>query len=143
MNFRSNPLPRPPSPSPCFPPATCRLSRLSPSDERSPFAMQLICLSDLENDFINPHDSTTRVNRWVVRCPALSSQPDLPCAFLHLLPLHLCMHRHAAVSRVPLGRAVQVPELLIQATLTALLVFSGKWFSGLLHVAVFAYHVRG
>lgn len=27
---------------------------------------QLICLSDLENDFINPYDLTTRLNRFVV-----------------------------------------------------------------------------
>eukprot|EP00897_Mesotaenium_endlicherianum_P006738 jgi/Mesen1/6092/ME000031S05365 len=25
----------------------------------------LICLSDLENDFINPHDATSRINVWV------------------------------------------------------------------------------
>uniref|UniRef100_A0A7S1SUI6 Cornichon family protein n=1 Tax=Tetraselmis chuii TaxID=63592 RepID=A0A7S1SUI6_9CHLO len=35
----------------------------------------LICLSDLENDFINPHDSCTRVNRLVV--PELVAQAVL------------------------------------------------------------------
>ena len=29
-------------------------------------AAQLILLSDLENDFINPHDSSARINNWVV-----------------------------------------------------------------------------
>jgi hypothetical protein len=28
---------------------------------------QLITLSDLENDFINPHDSSASLNQWVVR----------------------------------------------------------------------------
>lgn len=28
---------------------------------------QLICLSDLQNDFINPHDCAKRVNRLIVR----------------------------------------------------------------------------
>mmetsp|Transcript_22082 Transcript_22082/g.61296 ORF Transcript_22082/g.61296 Transcript_22082/m.61296 type:complete len:158 (-) Transcript_22082:335-808(-) len=60
----------------------------------------LICLSDLENDFINPHDSTTRVNRWVV------------------------------------------PELVAQALLTCILMFTGKWFVGLFHVGVFVFHIR-
>ena len=27
----------------------------------------LISLSDLENDFVNPHDSSVSINRWVVR----------------------------------------------------------------------------
>jgi len=27
----------------------------------------LISLSDLENDFVNPHDSSISINRWVVR----------------------------------------------------------------------------
>ena len=34
---------------------------------------QLITLSDLENDFINPHDCAKRVNRLVVRTLQLSS----------------------------------------------------------------------
>ena len=29
--------------------------------------LQLITLSDLENDFINPHDSSASLNQWVVR----------------------------------------------------------------------------
>lgn len=29
--------------------------------------LQLIKLSDLENDFINPHDATSSINAWVVR----------------------------------------------------------------------------
>ena len=31
-------------------------------------ALQLISLSDLENDFINPHDASAQINAWVVRC---------------------------------------------------------------------------
>lgn len=34
------------------------------------FAAQLIKLSDLENDFINPHDATSSINAWVVRMTA-------------------------------------------------------------------------
>mmetsp|Transcript_41687 Transcript_41687/g.98906 ORF Transcript_41687/g.98906 Transcript_41687/m.98906 type:complete len:121 (-) Transcript_41687:616-978(-) len=60
----------------------------------------LICLSDLENDFINPHDSTTRINRWVV------------------------------------------PEYLVQALLSCLLLLSGKWFTGLVQLAVLGFHLR-
>ena len=28
--------------------------------------LQLISLSDLENDFVNPHDASAAINRWVV-----------------------------------------------------------------------------
>ena len=29
--------------------------------------LQLISLSDLENDFVNPHDASAAINYWVVR----------------------------------------------------------------------------
>ena len=29
--------------------------------------LQLISLSDLENDFVNPHDASAALNKWVVR----------------------------------------------------------------------------
>ena len=32
----------------------------------TPTSMQLICLSDLEQDFINPHESAKRINRLVI-----------------------------------------------------------------------------
>lgn len=28
--------------------------------------LQLISLSDLENDFVNPHDASAAINKWVV-----------------------------------------------------------------------------
>ena len=30
------------------------------------YHVQLISLSDLENDFVNPHDSSAALNKWVV-----------------------------------------------------------------------------
>jgi hypothetical protein len=36
--------------------------------------LQLIKLSDLENDFINPHDATNSINAWVVRMHDISNQ---------------------------------------------------------------------
>mmetsp|Transcript_23033 Transcript_23033/g.78468 ORF Transcript_23033/g.78468 Transcript_23033/m.78468 type:complete len:108 (+) Transcript_23033:243-566(+) len=47
---------------------------------------QLICLSDLEKDFVNPHDSSARINKCIVRRPNLiyvtaqSFQPTIVCA---------------------------------------------------------------
>ena len=32
------------------------------------YLLQLILCSDLENDFINPHDASNKLNAWVV-CP--------------------------------------------------------------------------
>ncbi|BDA44050.1 probable protein cornichon homolog 4 [Coccomyxa sp. Obi] len=60
----------------------------------------LIILSDLENDFINPHDSSASLNTWVM------------------------------------------PEYIAQAALTALLLFSGKWLSGLVMLLLVAWNVR-
>mmetsp|Transcript_23034 Transcript_23034/g.78476 ORF Transcript_23034/g.78476 Transcript_23034/m.78476 type:complete len:83 (+) Transcript_23034:243-491(+) len=46
----------------------------------------LICLSDLEKDFVNPHDSSARINKCIVRRPNLiyvtaqSFQPTIVCA---------------------------------------------------------------
>lgn len=37
----------------------------------------LICLSDLENDFINPYDLCTKLNRWVV--PEYALQTAITC----------------------------------------------------------------
>lgn len=31
-------------------------------------SLQLISLSDLENDFVNPHDASAAINYWVVSC---------------------------------------------------------------------------
>ena len=36
----------------------------------------LISLSDLENDFVNPHDSSVSINRWVVRRHLLVACPS-------------------------------------------------------------------
>jgi hypothetical protein len=60
----------------------------------------LIKISDLENDFINPHDATNSINAWVY------------------------------------------PEFGLQALLTALMVFSGRWLVGGLHLIVLAFNVR-
>jgi hypothetical protein len=32
-----------------------------------PPGVQMICVTDLESDYINPFDFTTRMNTWVVR----------------------------------------------------------------------------
>mmetsp|Transcript_15204 Transcript_15204/g.45851 ORF Transcript_15204/g.45851 Transcript_15204/m.45851 type:complete len:157 (-) Transcript_15204:1873-2343(-) len=61
---------------------------------------QLIKLSDLENDFINPHDATAALNKVVF------------------------------------------PEFGLQALMTLLMLLSGRWFIGSLHVLVLAFNVR-
>ena len=38
-------------------------------------ALQLIKISDLENDFINPHDATNSINAWVVRMCEAQAEP--------------------------------------------------------------------
>ncbi|GMH44978.1 hypothetical protein BSKO_12935 [Bryopsis sp. KO-2023] len=39
----------------------------------------LICLTDLENDYINPHDASARVNKWVI------PEVVLQCTFAGIL----------------------------------------------------------
>ncbi|KAK9916157.1 hypothetical protein WJX75_009511 [Coccomyxa subellipsoidea] len=60
----------------------------------------LIILSDLENDFINPHDSSASLNTWVM------------------------------------------PEYIAQGVLTAMLLLTGKWVSGLVMLTLLAWNVR-
>lgn len=60
----------------------------------------LICLTDLENDFINPFDLSTRLNAWVV------------------------------------------PEYVLEIFITVVLLMSGKWLLGGLHVLMSAYIMK-
>eukprot|EP00271_Cylindrocystis_brebissonii_P021387 TRINITY_DN7579_c0_g2_i1.p1 TRINITY_DN7579_c0_g2~~TRINITY_DN7579_c0_g2_i1.p1 ORF type:complete len:157 (+),score=33.08 TRINITY_DN7579_c0_g2_i1:440-910(+) len=60
----------------------------------------LICLSDLENDFINPHDSTLRINKFLL------------------------------------------PEMVLQGSLTALYLVTGRWFMFLFNVPLLLFHLR-
>lgn len=39
------------------------------------WCLQLISLSDLENDFVNPHDASAAINKWVVSL--LCSMPTI------------------------------------------------------------------
>lgn len=51
----------------------------SPATDAS-LTLQLIKISDLENDFINPHDATNSINAWVVRlCVHMQKHDALPC----------------------------------------------------------------
>lgn len=61
---------------------------------------QLIKISDLENDFINPHDFGSSYNASVL------------------------------------------PEFGLQATLTLLMLLSGRWVLAALHLAILGYNVR-
>lgn len=61
---------------------------------------QLIQLSDLECDFINPHDAARNIN-WIV-----------------------------------------LPEYACQAAITALLLLTGRWAYGALHLLLLGYHVQ-
>lgn len=42
-------------------------------------ALQLIKISDLENDFINPHDATNSINAWVVRMHRAQAEVLIDC----------------------------------------------------------------
>ena len=100
-------------------------------------ASQLILLSDLENDFINPHDAAHNTNAWVVRFPPT--------------PWARTVHVFAVNARlVPTGMTqlscdrciVQMPEYGIQAALVLAMLLSGRWVVLCFHLPVLAYHVR-
>ena len=66
-------------------------------------ASQLISLSDLENDFINPHDASAQINAWVVR-NQLAFCANVHVAFAVLLAICLS-HNWACTMRRYLSTA--------------------------------------
>lgn len=123
---------------------------------------QLIQLSDLESDFINPHDAARNIN-WVVVSTVSRSTPEFAggCCAWATLPCQAGAPRRLSVGsyRVhdPLRSQVsvpwptccwlplplrQIPEYACQALLTALLLLSGRWAYGALHLVLLGYHVQ-
>lgn len=99
--------------------------------------MQLIILSDLENDFINPHDSSASLNTWVVCAAPLSYMLSAP-RNIRVAPRMRFVKLILEVTHA----VVQMPEYIAQAALTALLLFTGKWLSGLVMLVLVAWNVR-
>ena len=81
----------------CFLPSSWSLS----STASFALVLQLITLSDLEADYLNPHDSSVIVNYWLVRaCFA-------PSSFSHVLhkPCNMhCQLLHAGSVQTVFGR---------------------------------------
>jgi hypothetical protein len=98
--------------------------------------MQLISLSDLENDFINPYDLSSRLNRFVVSfvCAA-GSQPHTRTSGSE--PAHRATTYRCDVLCYP--HTVQILEYVAQCVIVVTLLLSGKWFCGALHVCMLAY----
>ena len=78
---------------------------------------------------------SSRVNKWVVRffvwrrrSPSRSPPRAAAAAAIS--------HTH---DTVPTNTTEQIPEYGVQAALTALLLLSGNWFSGLVNLALCAY----
>jgi hypothetical protein len=112
---------------------------------------QLIQLSDLESDFINPHDATRNINSVVVSGGCSRGEGcscPLGCAGLQLQlrvsladPARLSQH-HPPLPPLHFCPSAQLPEYACQAALTALLLLSGRWAYGSLHALLLAYHLR-
>jgi len=60
----------------------------------------LICISDLENDFTNPHDASDTLNKWAL------------------------------------------PEFVVQSAMVGLLLVSGKWVTGGIHLCMSIFNWR-
>jgi hypothetical protein len=92
--------------------------------------VQLICLTDLEQDYLNPFELSARVNKWVVRVAALAaaapggSHPRYRAS----TPASTQLAHGAA-------RPVQVAEVAAQAVLTLFLVLSKHYALAALHIA--------
>lgn len=123
--------------------------------------LQLIVLSDLENDFTNPHDASASLNKWAVS----SWQPPHPWYFKmapiallqypfewHIFPT--CLKNILVCCFMPLSwkstykalwhcwhvRTIaesktsllaQVPEFVIQTAMMSFLLLCGKWVTGM------------
>ena len=95
--------------------------------------MQLISLSDLENDFINPHDASSQINAWVVRTVMLMHAQ---------VAAHCCLDALLSHGLRTLRIRAQMPEYGIQAALVLTMLLSRRWVVLLIHLPVLAYHVR-
>lgn len=135
---------------------------------------QLIQLSDLECDFINPHDAARNIN-WIVvstqlgGCAGSACVSPSPLLFARRgrLRASCCCARLAACCPPARMRCTghrcgwalvphllrpstlppphphpQLPEYACQAAITALLLLTGRWAYGALHLLLLGYHVQ-
>jgi hypothetical protein len=80
---------------------------------------QLVCLTDLENDFINPFDLSSKLNRFVVSAArgvrVWGANGEL-CAVQHALAYRTaCHHRAAKLQRAISAQAVCNPSSFCHA----------------------------
>jgi hypothetical protein len=90
---------------------------------------QLVQLTDLEADFINPHEAAKNYNLVAVSFNLLYLGDTL--VFLVASP-------HALLPRF---RVTQLPDIAAQAAGTVLLLLTGNWIVGTLQLAALAYNV--
>lgn len=123
----------------------------------------LMQLADLENDYLNPHDAAATINRTVVRAAGWSGRPPLALNWLAAGRCQCCASEpQAAPLSLPAGQpacdarsvncrnaaahaapaVLQLPEYGIQAAATALMLLSGNWMLGVLHLGLLAFHLR-
>jgi len=110
--------------------------------------LQIVCLTDLENDYINPYDLSSKMNRFVVGvvfwqqsgCSSKATTAACKCT----AELSVREHWPAYMTTVfilsffGIG-VIQVHELITQAVIAALLLVSRNWFTGICHAAVLVY----
>ena len=128
--------------------------------------LQLILCSDLENDFINPHDASQKLNVWVVSgCPhqctsalhacaagcttldgtAHNTGPRLCCtsdcfwcSLARSPGILLCKHKSASADHA----VGQAPEIGVQLLLSVMTLLGRKWLFGPLQLVLTAYNMR-
>lgn len=96
--------------------------------------MQLICLSDLQNDYINPHECAKRVNRLIVR--SLASRCSI-CPFPARLPLSTYLMCLCAASV-----ATQYPGMGLHAAQALLFLVTGHYWLFLFDLPVLVIHIQ-
>jgi hypothetical protein len=127
---------------------------------RAPAPPQLMSLSDLENDFLNPYDLCNRLNRFVVRRRARTARragAALGRRWGAAAGPAAAGPAAAGAGRDPSGRELPPPtralsppptprtqglEYGAQAALALMLVLSGNWFAGACHLAILGYMVH-
>jgi len=101
---------------------------------------QLLCLSDLEQDFINPYDLSKKLNGFVVG-GAQGAARLVPGSQHREGPARPGAPQSHTLTRTPRSQPLQKLEYGVQLLLTSVLVLGGRWVIGLMHVGLSAYMV--
>lgn len=92
----------------CAPRPCARAPAPRPPRAAAAPAPQMICITDLESDYVNPFDFTTRMNAWIVGATRLPRLPSRP-------PAHAPPQRRASAAHPPTHPACPPPSLASHA----------------------------